>query len=110
MADNVYTKVLKQAAELEGSSQALAARLRVPENTLVRWMSGRAQMPLQAFLNAMEFVAARNAEQAAPASDEKLSFKIGTVLARCASCEGTELRRADPTQALHYARNLACHS
>jgi len=113
MSDSVYTKVLKQAADLEGSTQALAARLRVPENTLLRWMSGRAQMPLQAFLNAMEFVAAReqqNAEQVAPASDEKLTFKIGPVLARCASCEGTEFRRADPAHPLHYARNLACRS
>ena len=113
MADNVYTKVLEQAAGLEGSTQALAARLHVPEKTLLRWMSGRAQMPLQAFLNAMEFVAAREqqiAVQASAASDEKLSFNVGPVLARCARCEGTQFRRADPSQALHYARNLACRS
>ena len=113
MADNVYTRVLQQAAELEGSTQSLAARLRVPENTLLRWMSGRAQMPLQAFLNAMEFVAAReqkDAAQASLASDEKLSFNVGPTLARCARCEGTEFRRADESQPLHYTRNLACRS
>ncbi|HZE60224.1 MAG TPA: hypothetical protein VE085_06675 [Burkholderiales bacterium] len=113
MADNVYTKVLQQAAELEGSTQALAARLRVPENTLLRWMSGRAQMPLQAFFNAMEFVGARESQtavQASGASDEKLSFNVGPVLAHCSRCEGTEFRRADPNQPLHYARNLACRS
>ena len=113
MADNVYTKVLKQAADMEGSTQALAARLRVPENTLLRWMSGRAQMPLQAFLNAMEFVATREQQSAVLASeatDEKLSFNVGPTLARCATCDGTEFRRADASKALHYTRNLACRS
>ena len=111
MADNVYTKVLEQAAGLEGSTQALAARLRVPENTLLRWMTGRAQMPLQAFLNAMQFVAAReqqSAVQASPAADEKLSFNVGPVFARCARCESIEFRRADASQPLQYARDLAC--
>lgn len=113
MAENVYTKVLQQAAHLEGSTQGLAARLRVPENTLLRWMSGRAQMPLQAFLNAMAYVSAREHElavHAGEATDEKLSFNVGPMLARCTTCGTTEFRRADPTQSLHYARNLACRS
>jgi len=113
MADNVYTKVLKQAADMEGSTQALAARLRVPENTLLRWMSGRAQMPIQAFLNAMQFVSAheqQSAAQVSEATDEKLTFNVGPMLARCATCDGTEFRRADATKPLHYTRNLACRS
>ena len=113
LADTIYTRTLARAAEAQGSTQSLASLLRVPENTLLRWMSGRAQMPLQAFFNAMEFVAAQESQtavQASGASDEKLSFNVGPVLAHCSACEGTEFRRADPHQPLHYARNLACRS
>jgi len=69
VAENVYTKVLRQAAAIEASTQALATVLRVPENTLLRWMSGRAQMPLRAFLKALDLVAAHEvAGTAAPAA------------------------------------------
>jgi len=35
----------------------------VPENALLRWMAGRAQMPLQAFLKTIELIAADEREQ-----------------------------------------------
>ena len=54
MADTIHTRALARAAETEGSTQALAGVLHVPENTLLRWMSGRAQMPLRAFLRLVE--------------------------------------------------------
>ena len=112
MADNVYTKVLRQAVELDGSPSAIASRLRVPEGTLMRWMSGRAQMPLLAFLEAMQYVAAREPETPAQgqASDEKLSFHVGPMSARCEACDATEFRRTDPSKSLRYASTLACRA
>jgi hypothetical protein len=116
VADNVYTKVLQQAAAIEGSTQALAGILRVPEKTLLRWMSGRAQMPLRAFLKAIDLVAKHETENAAKATaasaqqDEKLSFNLGTVFAHCAACAGTQFRRADPAEPLTYLSALNCTS
>src|SRR2546428_13721342 len=56
VADTIHTRALARAAEAEGSTQALAGVLHVPENTLMRWMSGRAQMPLRAFLRLVELL------------------------------------------------------
>src|SRR5437899_4363565 len=47
---DIYTQTLARAAEAHRSTQALASLLHVPESTLLRRMSGRAQMPVQAFL------------------------------------------------------------
>src|SRR5438874_7497914 len=56
VADTVFTRILATALEVEGSSQALANALHVPEGTLQRWMSGRASMPVQAFLKLLKYV------------------------------------------------------
>ena len=116
MADNVYTKVLKQAADMEGSTQALAARLRVPENTLLRWMSGRAQMPLRAFLRVVELVSQheqRNGDAASARTEvahgDNLSFAMGELQARCARCDGTEFALTDRGP-LRMTSELACGS
>jgi hypothetical protein len=50
MHDRMIPLLLRQAAEAEGSTQALASRLNAPEPTLLRWMDGRAQTPLRALL------------------------------------------------------------
>jgi hypothetical protein len=47
---------LLQAVQTQGSRQALASMLHVPENTLLRWMSGSAQTPLQAFRKVIDQV------------------------------------------------------
>jgi hypothetical protein len=87
MADTLYTQALARAAEIQGSTQALASLLRVPENTLLRWMSGRAQMPLQAFLKLLEVLAQyeRSGGQATleDTNGEPLSFSLGELAARC---------------------------
>ena len=104
MAENVYTRVLKQLVAIEGSTQAVASLLRVPEGTLLWWMNGRAQMPLRALLKAMDLVAKHELEE----PGEKLTFAVGPVRARCVRCGGTEFRPAKPGGALTYTSLLAC--
>jgi len=58
MKETLYTETLARAAEAEGGTAALARMLNVPENTLARWMSGRAQTPLRAFLKVLERLSA----------------------------------------------------
>lgn len=101
MADTIFTRALAQAADAQGSTQALATQLRVPENTLRRWMSGRAQMPLQAFLNLIEMVAQYEAQggadtRAAIPAGNLLTFKIGEHTGHCVRCEGTEFALQTP--------------
>src|SRR5438552_12398314 len=95
VADTIFTRALAQAAAAQGSSQALAYQLHVPENTLLRWMSGRAQMPLAAFRRVIELLVEHEQSGAQPqpqpqalAPAEKLDFNIGEVFARCARCGG----------------------
>lgn len=57
MAETIYTQTLAKAAKFHGGTQSLANFLHVPEATLLRWMSGRAQMPQQAFLKLVEAIA-----------------------------------------------------
>jgi hypothetical protein len=106
---------LARAAEAQGSTQALASLLRVPENTLLRWMKGRAQMPLQAFLALIEVLS--RGEQArndtlppAPPSGERLTFRMGELHARCARCDGIEFVAAQPERRLAYTAKVACCS
>ncbi len=112
MADTIYTQALARAAEFHGSTQALASFLHVPENTLVRWMSGRAQMPLQAFLKLIEVLSQSERNGAAhpalreTAGGEPLTFKMGELAARCARCDGTEFVAADG--GLNFISELAC--
>ena len=116
MADTIYTRTLAQGAEAQGSTQALATLLRVPENTLLRWMCGRAQMPVQAFLKLVELLAQHESKgggelPAGPlASIEKLSFNIGQQLARCARCDGTQFVRMLPGLPLRMTSELECTS
>ena len=114
MAENVYTKVLRQAVEIEGSTQSLASVLRVPEGTLLRWVSGRSQMPLRAFLKAIDLVAKHELKTGVAAAQppapprESLRFNVAHTFADCAACRGTTFRRANPNEALRYVSMLAC--
>lgn len=113
MAENVYTKVLRQAVQVEGSTQSLASILRVPEGTLLRWMSGRSQMPLRAFIKAIDLVAkheVKTGAAAAPATAarESLRFTVAHTFAQCAACRGTTFRRENQNEALRYVSMLAC--
>jgi hypothetical protein len=114
VADTIFTRALAHAAAVQGSNQALAYQLHVPENTLLRWMSGRAQMPLRAFHRVIELLvehesspsAQPQAQAAAPG--EKLGFNIGELLARCARCGGTQFAPAIPGTALKMTSTLLC--
>jgi len=115
VAENVYTKVLRQAAEIQGSTQALATLLHAPEHTLLRWMSGRTQMPLRAFFKAIDLVAAHEVASAgnrAPVapSVQNLQFNAGATFAQCVACGGTQFRQVDPAQPLKYVSALLCRS
>lgn len=112
MADTLYTRALIRAAEIHGSTQALASLLRVPENTLLRWMAGRAQMPVAAFLKVIELVSEDERKQVpepqSVAAGQKLQFKSSTVEARCVRCDGVEFVQADPSLPLRYTTALVC--
>jgi len=122
MSQNIYTKALERAVELEGSTQAIAHLLRVPESTLQRWMAGRAQMPLQAFLKLIDFVV-RHEEQIdngmrtdiAPrgmhiSAEGIVTLKAGPVTATCERCDGTQFALAEPDKPLRYVSDLVCRS
>lgn len=112
MSESIYTRVLAQLVAKEGGTHAVAKLLHVPEKTLQRWMHGSAQMPLQAFLRALEIVVeherATGPLQPAEAPPEGLVFKAGAVLAQCARCSAHEFRRADPAAPHTYMSVLAC--
>jgi hypothetical protein len=117
MHDKMIPLLLRQAAEAEGSTQALASRLNAPEPTLQRWMDGRAQTPLRAFLAVLEYLmqlerkVANGADAAAPAAEgaqpDKLVFPLGPLRARCARCDGTEFRLVN-AGSLRLTSPLAC--
>ena len=118
MGDNVYTRLLARAVEIEGSIQALAHRAHAPEATLLRWISGRAQMPFKAYEMLLQFV--QQAESQAPlamsksgpasasTNPERLTFPLGKLLGRCARCDGTEFRRYDANAPLKMTSVLEC--
>ena len=115
MADTIFTRTLVRASEMHGSTQALASFLHVPENTLLRWMSGRAQMPLQAFLKLIEAISLderKGADHQAPPAPtgEPMTFKIGDNVAHCARCEGTEFVVTEPQGRLNFISELACRA
>lgn len=113
MAD-IYTQTLARAAEAQGSTQAVASLLHVPESTLRRWMSGRAQMPLAAFLRLIGLLSEYERKgggypgTAGAASGETLAFRMGTLIARCARCDGSAFLPADPKQPVKLTSELAC--
>jgi hypothetical protein len=116
MADTIYTRALNQAAAAQGSTQALATLLNVPENTLLRWMSGRAQMPLRGFLRVVELVSQHEKSGGAVDSgvqipqNGKLRFAMGDLHARCARCDSTEFEPSEPGPRLRMSSELVCVS
>lgn len=114
VAETIHTRALARAAEIEGSTQALASLLRVPHNTLLRWMSGRAQMPLRAFLHTIRLLVQHEVGgHGAPslqevASGEKLNFRVGELTGRCVRCGDTGFMLAEPGTTLRFTSKLAC--
>jgi hypothetical protein len=109
MADSVYTRVLAQAAaELEGGAPGLAKTLRVPQDTLARWMDGKAPMPVQAFLKVISLVSEREGAGHGAAGRDTLSFPMGRLLARCARCDSTKFVPVEPEAPLRMTSELAC--
>ena len=106
VAENVYTRLLKQLVSIEGSTQAVCSLLRVPEGTLVWWMNGRAQMPLRALLRAVDLVAKHELKD----QPDTLTFCVGPVRGRCAACGSEQFRRKDPRGSHTYHSALACMS
>jgi hypothetical protein len=115
MANSIFACALKAAAEAQGSTQALAGLLRVPEGTLLRWMSGRAMMPVRAFARLMDILGdheARHPERpgANAAADPVFTFTLNHLAARCAACAGTEFVQRTPAATLRYSDLLVCRS
>ncbi len=114
MQDEIVTRVLAEAARAEGSTQALATRLKAPESTLQRWIDGHAQAPLRAFLAALEFVMDEErlhpAAPTEPGTDaQHLVFRLGPLNARCARCDCEEFTTRDPGR-LRLTSVLLCRS
>ncbi len=114
MKETLYTQTLARAAEAEGGTAALASVLNVPENTLVRWMSGRAQTPLRAFLKVLERLSVHEgngiAKPRTVTNGGPLTFRMGQILARCSRCDGTEFGPAERDAPLKLTSELACRA
>jgi hypothetical protein len=118
VSNNVFASTLARAIEVEGSTQAIAHMLCVPETTLLRWREGRADMPVRAFRALIEFLSAAEMRYAAnmaetPASapepsPEGLEFRIGNLTAQCERCQCTEFRRVRPDEPLRMTSSLLC--
>ena len=111
MADSIFTRALVQAVTIHGSTQAVASLLRVPENTLLRWMAGRAMMPVRAFKQLMEVLKSSDTHpiDAGGASPSGIfQFAFGAVAACCAKCNGTQFTSTVPTSTLRYRSPLTC--
>ena len=100
MAEDVFTICLRRAADLHGSTQGLASALRVPEKTLMRWMAGRAMMPMQAFSKVLEWIMEQEAcdgPRPFPAQGaHEMSFRAEDLTARCGKCGGARFRTQAP--------------
>jgi len=114
LKQTIYTETLARAAEAEGGTAALASMLNVPERTLQRWMSGRAQTPLRAFLKVLERLTVHEQSGAAAApmvkNGEPLSFRMGQLLARCSRCDSTEFDPGEPDKPLTLVSSLVCRA
>lgn len=114
MAHNIFSHALAAAAESQGSTQALAEMLRVPEGTLLLWLGGRAMMPVLAFSRVLEIIAHHESlwpdEPAEDAGGGPLTFTLNQVAARCANCQGSEFVPCKPALRLRYSSLLACRS
>lgn len=117
MADTIFTRALAHAAASQESTQALAGQLRVPEGTLLRWMSGRAQMPYAAFRRLIELLLEYERSIPVEAQPENmkwqqrtLTFNLGDVQASCARCGAAQFLPADPGAVLRMSSMLRCAS
>ena len=110
MADDIYVTNLRRAAQFEGSTQALASRLRVPESTLLRWMAGRAMMPMQAFTRMLDSISAQEvlAPAARAGSESNMSFYAEDLMGRCRKCGGTAFAADAPVRLADALACLAC--
>lgn len=108
--ESIYTSTLKHAAAAQGSTQALAHLLHVPESTLLRWMEGRAMMPINAFGRLIEIMSEheRRHPDAGLQDPGRVSFRSGQLFARCARCDGTEFVLVEPGTRLKHVSLLAC--
>lgn len=52
----VFTRVLHRACQIAGGVDRLAARLRVPVASLLRWLDGDGEPPTPIFLKAVDMV------------------------------------------------------
>jgi hypothetical protein len=59
LAMKAQKELLAKAVELEGSKQAVASLLHVPETTFDRWLIGRAFMPQRATKILVELITKR---------------------------------------------------
>ena len=115
MKENVITAVLREAARIDGSTQGRASRLHAPESTLLLWMEGRAQVPLRALLNSIDFIIEWELQTkelhggfaADMGAHDKLSLSIGQLAARCSRCDGADFRAAVPGD-LRLTSRLSC--
>jgi len=115
MEENLVRSILREAARIEGSTQALATRLRAPESTLLLWLEGRAQVPLRALLNSIDFIVRWELET----SETKCAFYAGTdangrimlsmrrLTASCSQCGGTDFHAVAPG-VLRLTSRLSC--
>lgn len=56
MAASVQIRALQKAVELAGGRRALAERLGVKAADIEKWLSGRAEVPREAFLQVVELI------------------------------------------------------
>src|SRR3954468_16457439 len=112
MADTIQTRALARAAIASSSTQALASELRVPEGTLLLWMSGRAQMPVNCFVKLVDVLAKLEKAGADVSPTEStgapLVFTMGKLKARCSRCDGTEFEAVDPGSRVRLTSTLCC--
>jgi hypothetical protein len=64
-------RALHRAFYIAGSGDALAARLRVPASTLLRWLAGRGLIPYSVFLGAVALILERPHEDPPAAANIK---------------------------------------
>jgi hypothetical protein len=74
---DVYVRTLQRAAQIEGSEEALALRLKVTPSHLALWIQGVERPPLEVFLRAVDLVSDQqfpqpDAKAAAPRSGPQL--------------------------------------
>lgn len=116
MQDNMYTRALRSAAEIAGDAPALAERLRVPQNTLSLWMSGRSQMPVRAFQAVLDYLMGHEATGASYSAvctptqfaADRFTLAVAALIARCAMCDGTEFKPTAADEPMRLTSRVAC--